>query len=512
MANGRYARNKREYGQRLTIRLELLPPDEGHTFVLEKMGFAVTKLYNTARWHMKEAYEREGKTLTDVELQKILAGEENIWYRNLHSDSAIAVLQSLWDAFKSFFQLRRNGDKTARPPGFRRKNAISTIPFKERGFKIETLSEDGRSGVVRLSLGPRLKGYLAGYDGPHADLARQAIADGFLHLPFKTYRDLKGMEFRRLRVKPKDGRWLGDAVLEMENVPGTPQRLEDYRDPDLRVIYGDPGIVNLVTLMDEDGRAIIVSGRAIIEEKQRWQRRNSKRKSKRQRDINNRERKQAAKEGRAPDFQKVLFKGESVRERRERIKHQRRVHNALHLLSKATAMIVSGYDVWVYGDVCGLGGIRKGRDGRGGRQRKQTNKKARQKIYGVPLSRFLYQVSYKARMMNPRLAEERVKEHNTSNSCCLCGQKEPEEGAFRKHRGLFVCDDCQVVLNADVNGVANIAHRFAHKHHRYLCLSKEGGVVGRLTAPSVIRLISLSQGASVSGSGSGTTCLIGKIP
>ena len=105
------------------------------------MGFAVTKLYNTARWRMKEAYERERKTLTDIELQKILTGEENIWYRNLHSDSAIAVLQSLWDSFKSFWGLRKKGDKTAHPPGFRPRNATSTIPFKERGFKIETLND-----------------------------------------------------------------------------------------------------------------------------------------------------------------------------------------------------------------------------------------------------------------------------------------------------------------------------------------------------------------------------------
>ena len=101
-------------------------------------------------------------------------------------------------------------------------------------------------------------------------MARQAIADGFLHLPFKTYRDLRGMEFRRLHVKPSDGRRFGHVVLEMEKVPGTPQRLEDYSDPDLKVIYADPGIVNLITLVDEDGHAIIVSGRAIIEEKRRW--------------------------------------------------------------------------------------------------------------------------------------------------------------------------------------------------------------------------------------------------
>ena len=175
-------------------------------------------------------------------------------------------------------------------------------------------------------------------------------------------------------------------------------------------------------------------------------------------------------------------------------------------------MIISRYDVYVRGDVCGLGGIRKGKDGRGGRQRKKMSRKTRQKIYGVPLSRFLSQVSYKACIMNPSLAEEREREYSTSNSCCLCGQKEPEEGAFRKHRGLFVCDDCRLFLNADVNGALNIGNRFAHKHNKHLRLSEEGGVVSRLTAPSVIRLISLSQGASASGSGSGITYLIGKIP
>ena len=44
----------------------------------------------------------------------------------------------------------------------------------------------------------------------------------------------------------------------------------------------------------------------------------------------------------------------------------------------------------------------------------------------------------------------------TSQICSVCGFKDKSS---RKHRGLYVCKHCGVVLNADVNGARNIFFR-----------------------------------------------------
>jgi len=43
----------------------------------------------------------------------------------------------------------------------------------------------------------------------------------------------------------------------------------------------------------------------------------------------------------------------------------------------------------------------------------------------------------------------------SSKVCCLCGKK---HRGGRRYRGLYVCKEKGVVLNADVNGLANIAN------------------------------------------------------
>jgi len=48
-----------------------------------------------------------------------------------------------------------------------------------------------------------------------------------------------------------------------------------------------------------------------------------------------------------------------------------------------------------------------------------------------------------------------IDERWTSQTCCLCGKRHRNG---RKHRGLYVCKTDNKVLNADVNGVANISN------------------------------------------------------
>ena len=54
------------------------------------------------------------------------------------------------------------------------------------------------------------------------------------------------------------------------------------------------------------------------------------------------------------------------------------------------------------------------------------------------------------------IAVEAVPERDTSKSCSCCGRK---CDANRVERGLYICDECGMVANADVNGAENIRQK-----------------------------------------------------
>jgi len=73
-----------------------------------------------------------------------------------------------------------------------------------------------------------------------------------------------------------------------------------------------------------------------------------------------------------------------------------------------------------------------------------------------------------------------VEERNTSQTCAHCGVVRK---AHRKYRGLYVCQTCGRVRNADVNGAINILKKVVPES-----LSREIGNSGRVNPPVRIRL------------------------
>jgi transposase len=51
-----------------------------------------------------------------------------------------------------------------------------------------------------------------------------------------------------------------------------------------------------------------------------------------------------------------------------------------------------------------------------------------------------------------------VDERNTSKSCAFCGTTDNSQ---RVERGLYVCEECGLVANADVNGAENIRQKYS---------------------------------------------------
>jgi hypothetical protein len=64
----------------------------------------------------KERWEITGKIPTYADLDVAIKQERPLWYRRLHSQSSQAILEELWQSYKSWFALRKKGDKRPNRP------------------------------------------------------------------------------------------------------------------------------------------------------------------------------------------------------------------------------------------------------------------------------------------------------------------------------------------------------------------------------------------------------------
>ncbi|MHA1917439.1 MAG: RNA-guided endonuclease InsQ/TnpB family protein [Candidatus Ranarchaeia archaeon] len=90
----------------------------------------------------------------------------------------------------------------------------------------------------------------------------------------------------------------------------------------------------------------------------------------------------------------------------------------------------------------------------GWKQNINIGKKNNQSFMQVPFLKFVKQIEYKAKLMG--VVVVRVGEEFTSQTCSSCGIICKSN---RKHRGLYVCSKCGLVLNADVNASKNILRK-----------------------------------------------------
>ena len=121
--------------------------DDSTAILLGLIGYSATKLWNTAVWYTKERWKTTGKIPAYSDLDVAMKREHPLWYRRLHSQSAQAVLEDIWHSYRSWFALRKKGDKRATPPGYRRRSTLSPVTFKQ-----SAVQWDPRTSTVRLSI------------------------------------------------------------------------------------------------------------------------------------------------------------------------------------------------------------------------------------------------------------------------------------------------------------------------------------------------------------------------
>ena len=363
---------------------------------LDALGVAASKLWNVGRWVCDRVWSEIGHIPGHNEFTTYLKSHER--YDDLHSQSSQRVLQELAEAFNGWYGKRRNGDTRANPPGYRKHgddHPRSTVTFKVAGFKIDT-----KNGRVRLSKGENHKSHLTDFV--------------LCEIQTRPDVDLSAVE----SVQQVRAVWTGEAwtlhlvcrvAIDVPEAPGE------------KTAGIDLGIVNFASVAFEDGHGELYPLNCLKQDDYYFSKR-------------------------------IARCDDSASERANRLhqtKSARRTHY-FHALSKhlVERCAEEGVGTIAIGD---LGGIRDD-DGTG--EAKDWGRHGNLDLHSWAFDRFTRLLEYKAEARG--ITVTRVSERDTSKSCSCCGRVRDTN---RVARGLYTCDECGLVANADVNGAENIRQK-----------------------------------------------------
>lgn len=368
---------------------------------LNQMGLACSKVWNVALYHSRQVWGETGEIPSAYDTQK--AVQEHYWYKQLPTHTAQAATQELWQAYKSWFGHRRNGNPKARPPRYRKQNgrvSPSTITFKRSGFRLE-------GTTLRLSRGKTV-----------AAEARERFL--FLELAIPPGADVS--DPRQVRLVPRNDGWEAHLVCEVPVAEASPGN---------GVAAIDAGIINLAAVAYSDGRTELYSGRGLVAQEYYFAREIARCKPANWR----------------PGRRK---KSASKREGRLQRKRSQRRGQFLHTVTRhiVDTCVEKEIGTIILGS---LSGIRQQADG----EARNHGKAGNFKLHAWPFDTFVEMLRYKAKLAG--ITTIQMSERNTSRTCSVCGCLNPNA---RVHRGLYVCSECDATINADVNGGVNILHKY----------------------------------------------------
>lgn len=387
---------------------------------LDSLGFAGSKLWNIGRWTVGRVWDACGKIPGKYDLQKYLKGHER--YSDLHSQSSQRVLSELGEAFESWYEHRRQDDKKARPPGYRKRgddHPRSTITFKKTGFK-----HDGKHGYIRLSKGRNLKEsrsdfVLCAYETrPDVDLDAELVS------------------IQQIRAVYDGEKWELQFVCNMDI--GVPE------SPGNGTAGVDLGICNIAAVSFGD-ETLLYPGGWLKEAKHYFKR---------------------------VEYECEGENGLSERARWAKRKLKRKRRYFLHALSKEVVAQCVGHGIGRLriGD---LGGILK--DHETGESR-NWGRHGNKMLYGWAFGKLTNFLEYKAEAEGIEVVVDT--ERGTSKTCSVCGHK---DGSQRVSRGLYHCEECGRTANADCNGAENIRQTLLPNPDAFDRLDRDNGCLAQPT-------------------------------
>jgi putative transposase len=373
------------------------------------MSWVATKLYNTAMWGARVAWDDTGLIPSGYDLYKVV--RESPYFGLLPSvSSTYQGIQVGYD-FRSWYALRKI-DKTANPPRFRNKNHMSSVTYFQTSFRF-------KNDTILLSVAKGLKNEL-GYP--------------LRFLPLPNIRWNKAIPsngiIKQLVFVPENGYFNVHAKIL---IPEPEWRING------QVVAVDLGMRNPIVAIDEEGNIDIFKGGRILSDLRYWNKERSRVQSEIMRRSEGRNRNSNA-------LSRMAKHGSG------------QIEQAIHAMTSTFVELCNRRNVKevVVGD---LRGIKKNIDGTG----KLWSDKCNQNWQQFPVREIVIQLRYKLARYGIKLIEQ--DEAGTSKGrCSICGCTERSK-LNRSHRGMFCCENCGIQLNADINGAGNQLARYLRREH-----------------------------------------------
>ncbi|OAR05137.1 RNA-guided endonuclease InsQ/TnpB family protein [Hydrogenibacillus schlegelii] len=363
---------------------------------------AANRIWNSCVWHSREIREKENRWPNEGEL-KAKFKLFKVW-KELHSQSAQAVVEEYFEAVSGYRKHRENGHEEMQPPNFKPKKHLRTVTRKKQGFDVRPdglgLKRSRGKDPVSVPL-PAGWNVIVLPDGRSvtgtpvevkvkAIVRRRKVENLILHVTF----DL-GVVPVRAQEGPVSAYDYNSALVARATSAGV---LDLFVGRELlaQIQYRNKVLAEFQAKLSR-----------LREGSRRWRRL------------------QAAKA-------RVLEKLD------------RRIRPMEHALTKALAELdrKEGIAVSVLGDLTGL----RRSAGTG-----MKGKKASQKIHQMAYDRLGSQQGYKNLRRGIRTIF--LPEKYTSSTGYACGRRDPSS---RRHRGHWKCRRCGFSLQADLNGAGNL--------------------------------------------------------
>ena len=384
-------------------------PTEEQVDVLWKLSDKCRLVYNFALADRKDTWRDEKRTVKYTEQQNKLPDfkKRNPEFNIVYSKTLQGILKKLDGCYHSFFGHHKNGDKKARPPNFKGRNYLMTLPYNQSGFKLKNniITFSHKVNDVPLSF----------------DIGN--LADGL---------NVKQVEIVNDNPYKARGKFYICLAYDVE--------VEDtYFDNGIYQAI-DLGITKIVTAINTNGKFFEVK---TPRPDNYWNPKIDAAKSRRDHCI-------GIKKG-STKSRRFLRIARAVTRMSKKKANQ--VKDFQHKLSttmventKANTIIVGDLDVKQMAQP-------KIKDGKKQKKTKQKRGQNRSTQGLGNLGRFVQFLTYKAELIGKRII--RIDEKNTSKKCCYCGKKHN----MPTYERVMLCD-CGNNIDRDRNSAINIMIRY----------------------------------------------------
>ncbi|AVX29894.1 putative transposase [Carboxydocella thermautotrophica] len=353
--------------------------------ICQHLTYSASKLWNVANYEVAKNNLKPNKLKSNL--------KNNFWYKNLHSQSAQAVLEKLQIAWENCYK------KHTKRPRFQPKDGHFPVRWKKQGIQVQ-------DGKIRLSLSKQTKEYLK---------TAHSIESDYLWISLPKNLSLNNVQ--EVEIKPHT--IYGHTTYVMHVVYR--KTLQDKTTQGNGVMAVDLGVGNLATVVTTNNTATIYDGKSLVSRLRLF----SKKKAK---------------------LQSAIDKNKHTTSKKMHyliIKERNYLKDYTHKVSTFIVRQAIQEEV----KTIAIGKLSYGITNM------DIGRRNNEKLHKIPFGKLCNMIEYKAKEVSIDVVL--INESYTSQTCSTCGRIDKSN---RKFRGLYVCD-CGNVLNADINGAANILKR-----------------------------------------------------